>query len=322
MICGAVIYTRVSSHEQVANQSLRTQEQACLGYCRNKNLEVLKTFVEEGESAKTADRPRLKEMLLYCNSHKERVDYVVIYALSRFARKSSDHHMLRLLLVALGITLRSVTEPIDDSPAGQLMETVLSGFSQFDNDIRAEHTVKGLRAAKQQGRVTHRAPLGYRNTGKTPSLEVDPERGPLVAEAFRLAAEGSLSKTEIRRKVNALGLRTRQGNPLSKETFRYMLGNPAYIGVVLDRKNSETWPGDWQPLVDEATWDACQALMARRTNGVRTYSRSNPNFPLRRLVRCGCCGRPLTGSSPRGRTKNYPYYNCACRRRRRCKSKV
>jgi len=54
----AVIYTRVSSEEQVNNMSLGEQERICREFIahRPENLTVDKVFVEEGESAKTAEK--------------------------------------------------------------------------------------------------------------------------------------------------------------------------------------------------------------------------------------------------------------------------
>ncbi len=60
----AVIYTRVSTVEQAEmNKSLDNQEEACRTYAAKQNLDVLKVFKEEGESAKTADRTQLKELV-------------------------------------------------------------------------------------------------------------------------------------------------------------------------------------------------------------------------------------------------------------------
>jgi len=99
----AVIYCRVSSQEQVANLSLPTQEK-------------------------------------YCRKHKDTTDAVVVYTLTRFSRNSTDHYAIGAHLRGLGIALRSVTEPIDDSPAGRLMEGIRVAMSQFDNEQRAERT--------------------------------------------------------------------------------------------------------------------------------------------------------------------------------------
>ena len=61
---------------------------------------------------------------------------VVVFNLRRFARHEYDHFALCSLLQSLGISLRSATEPIDDTSAGKLMEGVLAAFAQFDNDCR------------------------------------------------------------------------------------------------------------------------------------------------------------------------------------------
>jgi site-specific DNA recombinase len=58
----AVIYTRISTSEQVENHSLDTQLSACLEYCQREGLDVDSVFREEGESAKTSDRPELQKM--------------------------------------------------------------------------------------------------------------------------------------------------------------------------------------------------------------------------------------------------------------------
>jgi hypothetical protein len=45
---------------------------------------------------------------------------------------------LRSLLQSVGISLRSATEPIDDTSTGKLMEGVLAAFAQFNNDCRSD----------------------------------------------------------------------------------------------------------------------------------------------------------------------------------------
>ena len=66
----AIIYTRVSSDEQVKGTSLEYQEQICRQYCSTKGIEVLNVFREEGVSAKTAERLELLRAMEYCRRHK------------------------------------------------------------------------------------------------------------------------------------------------------------------------------------------------------------------------------------------------------------
>src|SRR3954468_12269628 len=157
---GAVIYVRVSTKEQTENLSLPTQLRACEEYCRRQGYEVLERFHEEGESAKTTDRSQLQALLKYCRTHKGKVHFVVVYNLTRFAREKYDHFALRAHLKSLGISLRSATEPIDDTSTGKLMEGVLASFAQFDNDVRSDRTRAGMRAALELGRWTFRAAIG------------------------------------------------------------------------------------------------------------------------------------------------------------------
>jgi DNA invertase Pin-like site-specific DNA recombinase len=177
---GAVIYVRVSTKEQTENLSLPTQLRACEEYCRRQGYEILERFHEEGESAKTTDRSQLQNLLKYCRTRKGKVHFVVVYNLTRFAREKYDHFALRAHLKSLGISLRSATEPIDDTSAGKLMEGVLASFAQFDNDVRSDRTRAGMRAALELGRWTFPAPIGYLNAPKWSgkSLVPDPERAP------------------------------------------------------------------------------------------------------------------------------------------------
>src|SRR6267378_7107087 len=210
---GAVIYVRVSTKEQTENLSLTTQLKACEDYCERQAFHILARFREEGESAKTADRTELQKLLQFCRKNKGAVQFVVVFNLTRFARDKYDHFALRAHLKSLGISLRSATEPIDDTSTGKLMEGVLAAFAQFDNDVRSERTRAGMRMALEQGRWMFIPPVGYLNAPKWAgkSLVPDPERAPLVRRAFQDIATGRFTKHEVRKAVIAPGLKTRRG---------------------------------------------------------------------------------------------------------------
>src|SRR5712664_1788399 len=167
---GAVIYVRVSTKEQTENLSLPTQLKACEEYCERQGFNVLARFREQGESAKTADRTELQKLLQFCRTNKGKVQFGVVFNLTRFAREKYDHFALRAHLKSLGISLRSATEPIDDTSTGKLMEGVLAAFAQFDNDVRSDRTRAGMRAALELGRWTFLAPLGYLNAPRATPL--------------------------------------------------------------------------------------------------------------------------------------------------------
>jgi site-specific DNA recombinase len=159
----AVIYIRVSTSRQLENASLETQLRACREFCDRNCWSVIKVFREEGESAKTADRTQLQEMLRFCRSAKPRPKYVVVYALDRFARSGVDHDTLRAGLLALQVKLRCVQTPLGESPVEKAVERILSAIPQLDNELRAERSVAGMKTRLEGGRWTFKAPLGYTN---------------------------------------------------------------------------------------------------------------------------------------------------------------
>lgn len=310
----AVIYCRVSTKEQVDNFSLPTQEKACRDYCKRHGVAVDKIFVEEGESAKTANRTQFQAMLAYCRENKGRVKWVVVYAVNRFARSSHDHLVTKNHLLTLGISLRSVTEPFDETSQGRLMESMLASFAQFDNDVRAERTVAGMKAAMQAGKWPFKAPLGYLN-GETMngghSLIHDPERGPLVKQAFELYSTGRYTIPKLVEILSAAGLRTLKGKPVSKQTLHQLLAKPVYAGwLKVTSWGGEPVRGNFAPLVEQELFDAVQAVLSGKRAKLAPRLRSNPDFPLRHFVKCGCCGKPLTASWSKGRKERYGYYCC------------
>ncbi len=309
---GAVIYVRVSTKEQTENLSLPTQLRACEEYCRRQGYEVVARFHEEGESAKTTDRSQLQQLLKYCRTHKGKVHFVVVYNLTRFAREKYDHFALHAHLKSLGISLRSATEPIDDTSTGKLMEGVLAAFAQFDNDCRSDRTRAGMRAALELGRWTFTAPLGYLNAPRAigKSLVLDPERGPLVRRAFEDLASARFTKQEIIARATEAGLRSRRGLRLTPQSFAQMMRNPIYIGKVESPDFGVSTVGDFEALVDEATFYRAQAVLDGRVAVTGPRQRNHPDFPLRAFVRCETCNRPLTGSWSKGRTGRYAYYHC------------
>ena len=309
-----VIYCRVSTKEQAKNLSLPAQKKACTRFCKDQGWTIDRVFVERGESAKTAERTELQQLLAYCRENRGRVEAVVVYSLDRFARSNFAHYAVRALLAQLGITLRSVTQPIDESPTGKLMEGVLAAVAQFDNDVRAEKTVVGMKEALARGRWTFQAPLGYRNVRRpdgTPTLEIDPQSGPLVRKGFQLYGSGLYSKKAVLQRLNEEGLRTKRGKRVAPQTWDRMLKNPIYAG----RIQMDDWgidaQADFEPLIEPSLFNRVQAVLTGIGTTQVRYHRNHPDFPLRRFVRCAACERPLTGSWSSGkRGRRYAYYRC------------
>jgi DNA invertase Pin-like site-specific DNA recombinase len=98
--------------------------------------------------------------------------------------------------------------------------------SQVYSDVLSERLRYRKSQAVKAGRFMWRAPLGYKNQTKNgiKNLGIDERRAPLIREAFKLAATGSYRTQDIRNNVNAMGLRTVRGNPVTAQSFSQRYG--------------------------------------------------------------------------------------------------
>jgi site-specific DNA recombinase len=301
----AVIYIRVSTTEQASsNQSLPVQESKARGLCQQRGLHVLRLFADKGESARTDDRPQFKKMMEYCRQHRREISHVVVSDLSRLARNVLDQGQTIVALTEMGIALVSVDEPnLDDSAAGRLLKNVLGSMNQFFSDSLSEKTKDRMAAGVKQGRWLWVAPLGYQNDTRTKQIVTDSERSPLVRKAFELLAEGK-SIGDVMRQVTALGLATRKGRHIPKQTFSRLIRNPFYCGWI--ENNGTRVRGTHDPLISEEIFNTVQ----QRLSGKAPTQIVRDDFPLRGFVQCWKCGNNLTAGMVKGRSKSYPRYWC------------
>jgi site-specific DNA recombinase len=308
-----IAYCRVSSKEQIEGTSLESQELACREFGRSKGITIDRVFVGRGESAKFADRPELLEILDYCRKNKGKVDVLLVWKLDRLARNVTDHFNIKATLLKYGVQVISVTEPIDSNPEGKLLETILAGFAQFDNDVRAMRTVQGMRKKLQDGFFPWNPPLGYqtvtRGEKKTaPDQPTQPLFG-LLQNAWKRFATGAYTKAEMLRLMASWGIVTRKGESLTPQSLDNFFRNPYYAGILVDPWSKEEFEGKHQPMVTREEFARVQQIIVAR-NRSEPHHCERPEFPLRGSVRCPVCKRYMTSSFSRGRGGRYPYYRC------------
>jgi DNA invertase Pin-like site-specific DNA recombinase len=132
-------YARVSS----AGQSLDIQrEHLTAAGCER--------IFEEKKSGRSAEnRAALKEALRFAREG----DTLIVSRLDRLARSAVDLHNMVAELRERGVGFRCIEQPLDTTgPYGELMFTILSGFAQFENDLRRDRQAEGIAKAKAEGR--------------------------------------------------------------------------------------------------------------------------------------------------------------------------
>ncbi len=307
----AVIYTRVSTKEQSQEgYSLGAQRDACVQWLMAQGADLAHEFCDAGESARTADRPDFQNLLRVLQ-HDRSIDALVVHRLDRLARNLEDHASIRALLRELGVTLFSVTELLEQTPSGRLVESVLASLAEYYSGNLALEIRKGQLQKLKSGWWPARAPIGYRNVRGTgerreAKVEIDPTQGPLVREAFDLYATGRWPLSALQAHLAEKGLGN-DGVPLARSRLASTLANPFYVGTL--RWKGVDFPGNHDPLVTTELFDRVQEAIAQNRNGSR--SRRNEHH-MSGLVYCGVCGSRLCFTIAK---KRFEYFFCLGRQR-------
>jgi DNA invertase Pin-like site-specific DNA recombinase len=307
----AVIYLRVSTKEQAAKDesgegySIPAQREACLRHIVERGWNLAGEFVDAGESARTADRPMLKALLRQVAEGG--IGAVVVHKIDRLARSMEDHVAIRAAFRRSGVQLVSVTENIEETASGRLVEGIHALMAEFYSANLGSEIRKGMTQKAKMGGWPGRAPIGYVNvrervgSREVAKVEFDPERSMLVREAFRLYATGEFSILELHATMHAQGLTSpyarMAGAPMSASKLAEMLANPFYVGVV--EWGGVRYEGQHRPLVSQGIFDRVQdVLRAHDRVGVR--HRRHDHY-LKGLLFCGECGRRLSITLAKGR---------------------
>ncbi|MCC7160619.1 recombinase family protein [Candidatus Nomurabacteria bacterium] len=301
-----IIYCRVSSLEQVDGTSLESQERLCREYAEKEKINVSKIFIEKGESAKTANRTEFIKAISFCGEKKNRINYFIVYKIDRFSRNQTDYAIVKQKLKKYGTEITSVSEKIDDTPSGKLMEIMLAGFAEFDNNVRTERSVNGMKERLKQGIWVWQAPLGYKRIEQAGNLVIDEQIAPFIRLAFEEYSKGTHTFKSLARFINDRGFVSKHGNEAIPQLMEKIVNNPIYCGII--RVWDMEVKGAFEPIVSEQLFYLCQKDKFKGRSQKRY--KINSDFPLRRLAQCAYCVRAITGSHSTGRKGNrYPYYH-------------
>ncbi len=314
-----VIYLRVSTREQVEKGegdegfSIPAQREACARHIRDAGWDLVDEYADRGESARTAERPQLQAMLLRIAEERD-VDAVAVHKIDRLARNMEDHVAIRAMLRRSNVALVSVTENVEETASGRLVEGIHALMAEFYSANLAAEIKKGMGQKAKLGGFPHGAPIGYLNVKEivggrqVARIVPDPERAALVTLAFEHYATGEWTLQRLAGELGHRGLtnRGRRDRPVKAITWQGLakiLANPVYVGIV--SWNGVEHPGLHEPLTTPETYRRVQELLsARSVRGTR--ERKHPHY-LKGLLHCGVCGRRLSIQRSKGR---YTYFFC------------
>lgn len=318
------LYIRLSKEDENEgpSQSVVNQQSLLNEFVERQQLSVFDTYVDDGFSGTSFDRPGFQRMLTDIEDKK--VNMVITKDLSRLGRDyiMTGHYMERYF-PEHRVRYISLLDGIDtgvDSSANEI-----TPFRAIMNDMYARDISKKIRSVKRdkqrKGEFIGSKPVyGYKkHPTESNKIVVDEPAAAVVRRVFAMALSG-MSCRKIAADLNMEGVQTpasycgrkigRTGpytGLWSSERISEMLKNETYIGNMVQgrmvkisyksrkclRQPPEKWvivEGTHAPIVDRETFRKVQILLSsRRYTRSRTY-----DFLLKGLIFCYECGYPMS----------------------------
>jgi len=316
----AALYCRVSTEDQEREgTSLQTQLEACLDYCQQKGYAVVHQL-SEAHSGLTLDRPKLNELRDLIRTGD--IDVIVIYCLDRLSRDPTHGVILTQELEKHGVKPDAVTEDVDNSELGKLINYIKGFASKLEAEKIRERTMRGKRAKLNSGIMPQGTGVGMydykwdKTTGKRLIIDHETET---VRKIFSMAING-INTNQIAVSLNKSDARTKSGSLWHPLTVRRVLNNRSYTGKTyfgqtkrvsknkVEAQPEENWillPDITPPIITEEILNQAQVAL---TNAKQSRP-LKPNSPylLTGFTRCSKCGSPIGGTTLSGK---YKYYQC------------
>jgi len=317
------LYIRLSKEDENEgpSESVNNQRSLLQEFVRQHRLSVYDTYIDDGWSGTSFDRPGFTRMIGDIEAKK--VNMVITKDLSRLGRDYilTGHYMERYF-PEHQVRYISLLDGIDtgvDSTANDI-----TPFRAIMNDMYAKDISKKIASVKHDKQrkglfIGGKPVFGYKmHPTEKNKIVIDEEAAAIVRYIFRLALEGS-SCRQIAARLNAehiptpavyAGLPIANPGPYtglwSSERVTETLKNEIYIGNMVQgrtrkinyktkkciRQAPEKWiivENTHEPLIDKETFGRVRMMIeSRRYTRSRTY-----DFLLKGLIFCHECGHPL-----------------------------
>lgn len=304
------MHTAIYSRQSKGNdRSIDRQAREQADDITNLGWNITKTYSDGVSASRYAKKRRTDWPKLLIDIEEGNLDAVCLWEASRGDRNLATWVAFLDLCLENGVLIR-VTDnkrTYDMSVPDDYKSLADAGTdSRHESEKTRQRIMSDQRSNAAKGRPGGRIPYGYareydQHTKKFIRQYPHPDKAPVVVEAAHRMAEGG-SITGIANDFNARGIAAPDGGKWQSSQVRRLVTNREYCGVRVH--NGTEYPAVWEAIIDEDTWQKCQAILA--TPGRRTQKDSIAKHLLSGIITCAVCGGSLRVVKIRG----VAYYRC------------
>lgn len=295
------VYARKSSEgEDRQMASIEDQNNEMEKLAERLGLEVVDIITESKSAKAPGARPKFNEMLARIEAGE--ANGILCWKLNRLARNPVDGGRISWMLQD-GTLQHIQTYGSDYKPSDNvlMMQVEFGMANQYVKDLGVDVKRAQRQKAEKGWHPASTLAMGYvhnspriRKYDTDDEIVPDPARFSIIKKLWNEMLTGGHSVASIKRMAEKLGLRNRNGNKYSTNSYHLMFANHFYCGYFY--WNDENGipvriRGKHKTIVTEREFNRVQTILGNRTNfsGMSSYQ-----FPFTGSVSCGECNCAVT----------------------------
>lgn len=330
----AIACCRVSSDEQLKNNSLKRQSESVKASAKQLGVYVPKDGIWSGSiSSKrgtNVGRRDIAEMLDYCKRHR-RVKYLIVDEPDRFMRSIQEAFYYEVEFGKLGVTVWYACD--NQLNTGDMTSKMMRFMKYFvaegSNEERQRKSINGDTTAVLEGRYPSHPKLGYMPGDRPAVHKVEPVIGEFMRSVLNRLSNGLVGLSESLAEFNNLSV-VKDGKhcKYQLDKWRKIVTDPYYCGIIEINKQvkARCEQGLHEPLITKEQHERIKEIVFnKKKTQVGPKPGDNPFFPLNKITLCEKCYheeelRGRIGFKNRGKfvgfrvtnkqNHKYGYYRC------------
>jgi DNA invertase Pin-like site-specific DNA recombinase len=293
----AIALCRVSSTEQLENNSLNRQRAAVLDAAQQLGVIIPENYWLSGSvSSKRGTNLSRKDLQIaieLCKKDK-RIKYLIVDEPDRFMRSIDEAAYFEVTFRQLGVTVWYASDP--ELNKGDLASKLLK-FTKYlsaegSNEERQTKSISGQTKALLEGRYPGSPKPGYKKGYVRAVQEIHPVRGPALRTVLKRLAAGLITPTQAVIEWNKSDFMSDGHSQYKIDKFEKIAINPFYAGIVeMDKQvKARCENGLHEPLITMAEHHELVRIFSKKKK-YQTGPRKNgnPKYPLSNHVSCDLC---------------------------------
>ena len=302
----AAAYIRVSTDRQT-ELSPESQLAEIQRFAKENGYIIPKEYVfrDDGISGRHADkRPEFQKMIALSKNKPSPFCAILVWKYSRFSRNQEEAIVYKSMLKKNEIAVVSISEQMDDSPYGSLIERIIEWMDEYYSIRLSGEVKRGMTERVERGGAVSVPAFGYNIDNK--EYVINHVTAPIVKKIFADYLNGEAMR-RIAQNLNDLKIKTARGSLWENRTIEYILRNPVYIGKIRwnpKRKTRRNYDdpdimivdGRHEAIISEEIFNKVQELLDINKMKHLSHIRSavNEEYMLHGLLKCSNCGATLT----------------------------